>query len=50
MTGKSWDDMTREERVELLLEDSDAYIDQVPEGHWLQLLDGIAKLGPVEPD
>lgn len=42
--------MTKQERVELLLSDSDAYIDAVPEDHWLLLLDPIAKMGPVEPD
>lgn len=47
---KSWDEMTKEERVALLLEDSDAYIEAVPGPHWLDILDGIARLGPYEPE
>jgi hypothetical protein len=42
--------MTREERVELMLTDMDAYLELVPGEHWLQLLDGIAKAGPFEPE
>lgn len=44
---KPYEEMTRQERVDLMLEDSDAYIDLVPEGHWLLILDGMAKLPPV---
>lgn len=44
---KPYEEMTRQERVDLMLEDSDAYIDLVPEGHWLLVLDGMAKLPPV---
>lgn len=47
MAGKTWNQMTREERVALLLEDSDAYIELVPEGHWLLILDGLSGLPPV---
>lgn len=50
MKQKTWDEMSRAERVKLLLEDSDAYINMVPQGHWLDILDGIAKLGPYEPE
>ncbi len=51
-TEKDYEEMTRQERVELMLEDSDTYMDMVPEGHWLQVLDGMAKLPPLtdEPD
>lgn len=42
-----WDQMTREERVRLMIADSEAYIEKVPEGHWLDILDGIAK-GPQQ--
>ena len=45
-----WDEMTREERAKLMIEDYDTYKQIVPEEHWLQLLDGIAKLGPYEPE
>lgn len=38
--------MTREERVKLLLKDEEAYIAKVPDGHWLDILDGIARSGP----
>ena len=39
----AWQDLTKEERVKLLLADSDAYIEKVPEGHWLDVADGIAR-------
>lgn len=45
-----WDEMTREERAKLMIEDYDTYKQIVPELHWLQILDGIAKLGPYEPE
>jgi hypothetical protein len=40
--------MTRMERARLMIEDYDTYQALVPEGHWLQLLDGIADLEGLE--
>ena len=42
--------MTREERAKLMLTDIDAYMKLVPDEYWLQLLDGVAKAGPYDPD
>jgi hypothetical protein len=50
MSSKTFDQMTREERVAYMLQDSDAYIESVPEGHWLLILDGLAKLPPYKPE
>lgn len=44
----TFDDMTRKERVKLIIEDSQAYIDLVPSELFLGILDGIAKIGPIE--
>ena len=41
---KKYEEMTRQERVRLMLTDYDAYAEMVPEGHWLQILEGIADL------
>jgi hypothetical protein len=35
--------MTRIERAKLMIEDYEAYAELVPKGHWLQLLEAIAK-------
>lgn len=35
--------MTREERAQLLIKDWDTYKKIVPEGYWLQILDGMSK-------
>jgi hypothetical protein len=43
-----WEDMTKAERVKLLLADSDAYIAAVPAGHWLDVADGVAKVGRTQ--
>lgn len=43
-----WHEMTREERAHLMLYDYQSYAEKVPEGHWLQILDGIARSGPAK--
>jgi len=43
-----YDDLTPEERVELMLKDTDAYMALLTDEHYFQLLDGIAKLGPYK--
>lgn len=49
---KDYMEMTRQERAQLIVNDSEAYMDIVPKDHWLLVLDGMAKLPPVtdEPD
>lgn len=46
---KTFDDLSKAERIKLILTDSQAYIDLVPGERWLGVLDGIAKVGPYEP-
>ena len=45
--NKSWEEMTKKERASLIVSDSQAYMDIVPTGHWLLILDGIAKIGAL---
>jgi hypothetical protein len=42
--------MTKKERVKLMLADVDAYTEKVPAGHWLDVLDGIARTGGPDID
>lgn len=45
-----YEDLTREERVELLLTDWETYRELVPGEYWLQLLSPLGKLAPVDPN
>lgn len=48
MVKKSWEEMTKAERIKLIVEDSQAYIDLTPPSHFMAVLDGIAKTGPID--
>ncbi len=50
LTVLKYEDMTREERTELMLTDLPAYMKLLSDEHYFQLFDGIAKLGEYQPE
>lgn len=48
MSTKKLSEMTKAERIKLIVEDSQSYLDQLLPGELLQIADSIAKTGPIE--
>jgi hypothetical protein len=46
----SYEEMTREERADLMINDWETYKELVPSEYWLMLLDGVARAGPCVPE
>lgn len=47
---KTYEQMTKEERAQLMITDYGSYAEMVPEGFWLLLLDGVARAGGISED